>query len=124
MSMDVKSRVEKAEKNMAELRGFFEGLTGMTVDEAYNRPFDIDMFNDTCNKSFDEFMNDALQNSKPLAISPPRTINQTSGTEKISIRIPHSILTTIKEKAAARAIPYQTFINLLLVSYVTGQQPA
>lgn len=117
MSMDVQSRVEKAEKSMAEVRGFLEDLAGMPIDQICNLPFDID---DDCTDGFEQIMSDELLTSRPLAISPPRTINQTSGTEKISIRIPHAILAEIKDKAAARATPYQTFINLLLASYVNG----
>ena len=49
-----------------------------------------------------------------VTLSPPLTINQTTYSEKISIRIPRSILATLKQRAKEHGMKYQTFINMIL----------
>lgn len=46
--------------------------------------------------------------------------NHTMFTEKISIRVPHDVLATIKTQAETVGMPYQTFINLILAEYARG----
>lgn len=70
--------------------------------------------------SIDELLANSESNRWPLVISPPLTANRTLYSQKISIRIPHYLLDTLKAQAAARGMPYQTFINLILGAYANG----
>lgn len=56
----------------------------------------------------------------PEEINAALKANHTVFTEKISIRIPHDILATIKAQAEAVCMPYQTFINMILAEYAWG----
>lgn len=58
-------------------------------------------------------MEEVLRTSR-VTLSPPLTINQTTFTDRICIRINRAVLATLKQRAEARGLRYQTFINQLL----------
>lgn len=61
-----------------------------------------------------------MADTTPAVLSPIPTANQTLLLEKVSIRVPHDVLATIKAQAEAVCMPYQTFINLILAEYAWG----
>lgn len=65
-------------------------------------------------------MDEVLKTSPRVAISQPLTASQTTFSQRISIRIPRSVLATTRKKAAALGMPYQTYINLILAQHATG----
>src|SRR5665647_2842135 len=56
----------------------------------------------------------------PEEINAALKANHTVFSEKISIRIPHDVLATIKPQAEPAGLPYQTFINMILAEYAWG----
>jgi len=56
----------------------------------------------------------------PEEINAALKANHTVFSEKISIRIPHDVLATIKAQAEPAGLPYQTFINMILAEYAWG----
>ena len=56
----------------------------------------------------------------PEEINAALKSNYTVFTEKISIRIPHDVLATLKAQAEPAGLPYQTFINMILAEYAWG----
>ena len=56
----------------------------------------------------------------PEEINAALKANHTVFSEKISIRVPHDVLATLKAQAEAVCMPYQTFINLILAEYAWG----
>lgn len=53
--------------------------------------------------------------------SAPISAKNTLFSQKISIRIPHYVLTDIKHKANEMGLPYQTLTNIILNEYVAGK---
>ena len=56
----------------------------------------------------------------PEEINAALKANHTVFSEKISIRIPHDVLATLKAQAEPAGLPYQTFINMILAEYAWG----
>lgn len=53
--------------------------------------------------------------------SAPINAKNTQFSKKISMRIPHFVLTHIKCDASEMGLPYQTLINIILNEYVAGR---
>lgn len=70
-----------------------------------------------------EVLADQAARGESVTISPPLTVNQTTATEKISIRLPHWVLETFKKMAEARGVKYQTYINQILSHCAAGYAP-
>ena len=47
-------------------------------------------------------------------------IDQSLGLQMISIRLPASVITQLKEKAASQGIGYQPYVRQLLTNHVSG----
>lgn len=71
----------------------------------------------------DEVLAEKALKGESVTISPPLTVNQTTATEKISIRLPHWVLETFKQMAEARGVKYQTYINQILSHCAAGYAP-
>ena len=56
----------------------------------------------------------------PEEINAALKTNHTVFSEKISIRIPHDVLATIKAQAEPAGLPYQTSINMILAEFAWG----
>jgi predicted DNA binding CopG/RHH family protein len=65
------------------------------------------------NLSIEEII-ELIRNSPPQVFSPPLKPNQTTSTEKISIRIPRYILEYFREQSKNKGVGYQTLINMQL----------
>lgn len=63
---------------------------------------------------------DKVLRNNPVTLSAPLNEGQTTYSERISIRIPRGILAAMRKQAAARGMPYQTFINLLLAQHAAS----
>lgn len=50
-------------------------------------------------------------------ISPPPTAGQTTFSERITIRINHSVLAELKKQAAVQGLRYQTYLNSILAQH-------
>ena len=76
------------------------------LDYDYLKDYDID------SEVIRGLLERAANGDTPL--SPPLKPNQTTGSEKISLRIPHHVLSKIKAQAFQSGEPYQTYINQIL----------
>ena len=76
------------------------------LDYDYLKDYEID------SQDIIELIERAVSGDTP--ISPPLKPNKTTGSEKISLRIPHHVLSTLKAQALQRGEPYQTYINHIL----------
>lgn len=78
--------------------------------------YDIDDY-----PSLDEIYVYIEANAGVTITSSPLNARDTLYSNKISIRIPHYVLTEIKLKASEMGLPYQTLINVILNEYVAGK---
>ena len=61
---------------------------------------------------------DEILRVNPMTLSPPQTAGHSTYTQPITIRIPHWVLASLRQKAVERGLPYQSLINQVLVQHV------